>query len=395
MTAIEFDLLNSPSSSPSNHICNMPTKTRHTLPVSFFNDLSYLKQWSEIEATLASASTCVNAGNDSEIGWLEGRVHETRSTQKEVEILLVQPLQSRDADDIADQKKEAHEAHEALRIFITCPELIRFVFALNQIIKVSLKGARIIHELVPHGSGLLPFSLVFSSFLSIQSVRGGACIADGDVIDTRRGNDRNTENSLLESETSKMSIDETLLAAPRSSPKLGQDLALGDSTVVDASDDYTAYPPLTSLTEGMMTPLLGIVETVKPPSTTTTDELCVSLTIADASSYEFRRGFRVTCFAQKSRLARELPTPSEGDVILLKSVKICKWSGALFGTVYHAKLDWISYKPKTDTVTVPQHAKSGPVDSFYGDLEGRREMFKQFVKAIESGSWNSNNLDVK
>ncbi|KAL5526919.1 hypothetical protein ACEPAF_8646 [Sanghuangporus sanghuang] len=373
----------------------MPTKTKQIPPAPFFNDLSYLKQWSEIEATLASASACVDAGNDSEIGWIEGRVHETRSTQKEVEILLVQPLQSGDASDIADQKREAHEA---LRIFITCPELIRFVFALNQIIKISLEGARVIHELVPHGSGLLPFSLVFSSFLSIQSVRGAACVADGDVIDTRRGNDRNTENSLLESEISKLSIDETLLAslpAPRSSPKLGQNLALGDSTVVDASDDYTAYPPLMSLTEGMTTPLLGIVETVKPPSTTTTDELCVSLTIADASSYEFRRGFRVTCFSQKSRLARELPSPSEGDVILLKSVKISRWSGILFGTVYHGKLDWISYKSKTDTVTVPQHAKSGSVDSFYGDLEGRREMFKQFVKAMESGPWNSNNRDVK
>ncbi|OCB88783.1 hypothetical protein A7U60_g4072 [Sanghuangporus baumii] len=364
----------------------MPTKTKQIPPAPFFNDLSYLKQWSEIEATLASASARVDAGNDSEIGWIEGRVHETRSTQKEVEILLVQPLQSGDASDIADQKREAHEA---LRIFITCPELIRFVFALNQTIKISLEGARVIHELVPHGSGLLPFSLVFSSFLSIQSVRGGACVADGDVIDTRRGNDRNTENSLLESEISKLSIDETLLAslpAPRSSPKLGQNLALGDSTVVDASDDYTAYPPLMSLTEGMTTPLLGIVETVKPPSTTTTD---------DASSYEFRRGFRVTCFSQKSRLARELPSPSEGDVILLKSVKISRWSGILFGTVYHGKLDWISYKSKTDTVTVPQHAKSGSVDSFYGDLEGRREMFKQFVKAMESGPWNSNNRDVK
>ena len=34
---------------------------------------------------------------------------------------------------------------------------------------------------------------------------------------------------------------------------------------------YTVYPPLVSLTEGMMTPLLGVVETLKPPFTTSTD----------------------------------------------------------------------------------------------------------------------------
>ena len=123
-------------------------------------------------------------------------------------------------------------------------------------------------------------------------------------------------------------------------------------------------------------------------------ELCVGITIADASSYECRRGFRLTCFTHKSRLARDLPNPSEDDVMLFKSVKITKFSSILIGTVFHNKLDWIVYHPKTHSVTIPQHSKSEPADSFYSNLEGRKEMFKQFINAMESGPWK-NGQDFK
>ena len=229
----------------------MPGKSKNFTAASFFSDPSFLKQWSDIESTLASPSTRISADSDSDIGWVEGRVHETRSTQKEVEVLLVRLLDP-------DQKQEAHEA---LRIFITCPELTRFVFAINQVVKVSLRGARVVNELVPHGSGQLPFSLVFSNFLCIQSIRCGPRIGDGDVIDTRPGASsvnvlythflifslKSTENrldadsSLLESEISHMSIDDTLIAStpgPRTSPKL-QDIPVGDSTIADVPNDVS------------------------------------------------------------------------------------------------------------------------------------------------------------
>lgn len=147
---------------------------------SFFNDPSLAKQWSHIESSLAVAAAAAHNDGDAEaqIGWIEGRVHETRSTQKETELLLVS---SSDPTDHEGSKPRA------LRVFITCPESSLFVFAINQHIKISLKGARIVDELVHHGSALPPFSLIFSSFVAIQSVRGGVCMPDGVVVDSRLG----------------------------------------------------------------------------------------------------------------------------------------------------------------------------------------------------------------
>ena len=173
---VNFTSFDSPSSTAVEHLYESPMKSKQSSSTSFFNDLSNAKHWSEIEITLAGASS-IGADHDGEIGWIEGRIYETKSTQKEVEILLVHPPQSTDAV----------ESHEALRVYINCPEFSRFVFAINQDIKISLSGARIIRELCTPSSSILPFSLVFSRKLAIQSVRGGVCMPDGIVVDSPQG----------------------------------------------------------------------------------------------------------------------------------------------------------------------------------------------------------------
>ncbi|EJD06433.1 uncharacterized protein FOMMEDRAFT_16998 [Fomitiporia mediterranea MF3/22] len=354
-------------------------KAKQASPIAFFDDPSFAKAWSEIEVTLAITSANYKDDNETEIGWIEGRVHETRSTQKEVEILLARLPESNKQHD------------EAIRIFITCSQLSRFVFTIDQHIKISLKYARLVPELVSRGGPLLPFSLIFSSDMVMQVVRGGVCIPDGIVINTRQSQQHFGGCYCKEFMTgvpAPMTPPRTTKSVPYPTPAAyDQERSYSPSPTaanevsLDDVDHFDVCPPLTTLTEGMTTPVVGIVEIVRPPTTAVSGDLCVTMTLADAYSYTSGRGFKLTCFTSKSRLGRELPGPSEGDVILFKCVKITKFSNGLIGTVYQNKLDWIVYNPETGTMATPRHAKGEPVDRFYEDLEKTRKM--QFVKFIE------------
>ena len=160
----------------------MVTKLQQDSLSFLFNNPSLAKRWDEIEPALANAAAAAHNSDgkaDTPVGWIEGRIHEIRSTQKETEILLVSCTDPSSTEDTHRVK--------ALRIFITCPEFAIFVFAINQHVKISLKGARIVHELVPYGNDSPPFSLVFSTSFAIQSIRGGACMPDGMIVDSVSG----------------------------------------------------------------------------------------------------------------------------------------------------------------------------------------------------------------
>lgn len=153
----------------------MSKVAKQTSSNTFFTNISFARKWAEIESAIAGMARSLD-GADAEIGWIEGRVHETRSTQKEIEILLVH---AQDSDD-------ATRRNEALKVFMACADYPLFAFSINQHIKISLKGARIVREISSPGSSILPFSLAYSSSVILQVIHGGVCMPDGTVVDTRQ-----------------------------------------------------------------------------------------------------------------------------------------------------------------------------------------------------------------
>ncbi|KAF8969864.1 hypothetical protein BDZ97DRAFT_1793052 [Flammula alnicola] len=105
------------------------------------------------------------------------------------------------------------------------------------------------------------------------------------------------------------------------------------------SDTYIA---LNDIRPGRSALLIGIVTNMSTPSTTRKGDWMRFINIVDPSNYHpHGSGLKINCFTKRHK--EWLPHPEEGDVLILRQVKIGEYQGNLTGTGYSDKLRWAAF----------------------------------------------------
>ena len=151
-----------------------------------FDDTSLKRQWKDIEHAVSFSKNF-----QDEVGWIEGQVHEIHVTQKEIEFFLVpSPSSYTDTESetlSSSSESESRAEPDILRIFISCPNYCLFTLAINQVIKLSLRSARIAKDLPRKDNTAFSLSLIYVSGAAVQSIKRGVLMEDRAIIDLFRG----------------------------------------------------------------------------------------------------------------------------------------------------------------------------------------------------------------
>ncbi|KJA18611.1 hypothetical protein HYPSUDRAFT_89942 [Hypholoma sublateritium FD-334 SS-4] len=128
------------------------------------------------------------------------------------------------------------------------------------------------------------------------------------------------------------------------------------------TDIYTALGNI----EGERTvTLIGVVVQMSSPKMSNSGDWMRYLDLVDPSNYyTHRSGFKVNCFTKRHK--EWLPHPEEGDVLVLRNVKIKNYHGSLSGVGYADKIQWAAFSP-TNGVFHHGPPNSAPKDSGLGD----------------------------
>ena len=84
-------------------------------------------------------------------------------------------------------ESESRAEPDILRIFISCPNYCLFTLAINQVIKLSLRSARIAKDLPRKDNTAFSLSLIYVSGAAVQSIKRGVLMEDRAIIDLFRG----------------------------------------------------------------------------------------------------------------------------------------------------------------------------------------------------------------
>ncbi|KAF8503259.1 hypothetical protein F5888DRAFT_1660166 [Russula emetica] len=119
------------------------------------------------------------------------------------------------------------------------------------------------------------------------------------------------------------------------------------------------YTALSEIRHSVLTSIIGVVSFVaKGPTQTQRGDWCICISLLDPSVLDSfggvlhvnGAGIKINCFM---RVEQWLPNPKQGDVILLRQVKIQHWNDNLTGTCYANTMQWAIYDPLTEDVLQP------------------------------------------
>ncbi|KAH9981741.1 hypothetical protein BJV74DRAFT_853868, partial [Russula compacta] len=119
------------------------------------------------------------------------------------------------------------------------------------------------------------------------------------------------------------------------------------------------YTALSGMRHSALMSIIGVVSSVaKEPSQSVKGDWCICLSLLDPSVldafggvlYAHGAGTKINCFMRVKKL---LPNPKQGDIILLRHVKIQQWKESLTGTCFANTMQWAMYDPFTEEVSQP------------------------------------------
>ncbi|KAF8163505.1 hypothetical protein B0H34DRAFT_695665 [Crassisporium funariophilum] len=133
------------------------------------------------------------------------------------------------------------------------------------------------------------------------------------------------------------------------------------------------YTAINDIREGRTVHIIGVVTTASAPSQTRRGDWMRYIHLVDPSNCDvgtstWSKELKINCFTKKYK--EWLPNPQDGDVIILRSVKVVDYLGNLTGTGYADKLRWAAFSPSKGKIhhgqlnNVPR--EEGLVDGGFG-----------------------------